>query len=291
LELQTKVLEQALATLRLEEATIQERLNAYKYPVLTLPNEIVAEIFLRFLPKYPICPPLAGPDSPVLLTHICRLWREIACSTPQLWRAISLSSVESRSFNPDCIWLSRAGVFPLSICANEMLKYSVTTPQLFATILPIRARCEYLQLRLDFSCSALPTIEGEFPLLRHLDIELDRHAPREIQFLDVPMLRSVVLDAWAVTYVARLPWTQLTTLSLYNIIFQNCVPILQTATNLLDCRLDITAANEDFLSLALPIALPCLKSLKAEVDGSHDGFLASFNLPALSNLTVSRKLL
>ncbi|KAJ7187330.1 hypothetical protein C8R46DRAFT_1059491 [Mycena filopes] len=59
------------------------------YPVLTLPNEIVSEIFIRVLPPYPECPPWKGSLSPSLLTQICRKWREIALSTPELWRAMA----------------------------------------------------------------------------------------------------------------------------------------------------------------------------------------------------------
>ncbi|KAJ6504124.1 hypothetical protein C8R47DRAFT_177927 [Mycena vitilis] len=54
----------------------------------TLPNEITSEIFLHFLPVYPRCPPLTGNLSPTCLTHICRRWREIALTTPALWRAM-----------------------------------------------------------------------------------------------------------------------------------------------------------------------------------------------------------
>ncbi|KAK7025189.1 F-box domain-containing protein [Favolaschia claudopus] len=293
LEPQIKALEQTLAALRLEELTIKERLNSYKYPVLTLPNEIVAEIFLHFLPKYPFCPPLSGPVSPVLLTHICRLWREIAFSTPQLWRAMSLSSLERTSFNPNYIWLSRAGCCPLSIHMNERDEYLVTAREFLAAILPIRAHCEYLQLRLEYHASALPTIEGKFPLLRHLDIELDREAPREIQFMDAPMLRSVVLDGLAAQEITGLPWTQLTSLSLHNITFQACVTILQTATNLLDCRLDISHSYTVFTPQDPHIVLLCLKSFEADVNTptGMDGFLHSFTLPALSSLTVCGRLL
>ncbi|KAJ6560151.1 hypothetical protein B0H19DRAFT_945240, partial [Mycena capillaripes] len=67
---------------------VQERLNSFKYPVLTLPAEIISEIFVHFLPIYPSCPPLTGFLSPTLLTQICRKWRHIALTTPALWRAI-----------------------------------------------------------------------------------------------------------------------------------------------------------------------------------------------------------
>ncbi|KAJ7130362.1 hypothetical protein C8R44DRAFT_872173 [Mycena epipterygia] len=60
------------------------------YPVLTLPNEIVSEIFLHLLPVYPERPPMTGRLSPTVLCLICRKWRDIAMSTPALWRAIAL---------------------------------------------------------------------------------------------------------------------------------------------------------------------------------------------------------
>ncbi|KAK6985206.1 hypothetical protein R3P38DRAFT_2574952, partial [Favolaschia claudopus] len=68
----------------------QKRLNAYIYPVLILPTEIVFEIFVHFLPPYPHPPPLAGFNSPTSLAQICRQWRDIAFATPGLWRAIDL---------------------------------------------------------------------------------------------------------------------------------------------------------------------------------------------------------
>ncbi|KAJ6459557.1 hypothetical protein C8R45DRAFT_1030413 [Mycena sanguinolenta] len=90
--------ERAISELRLQKAEVQDRLISYKYPVLTLPKEIVAEIFVRFLPDYPSRPPLVGLHSPFLLTQICRPWREIASTTPTLWRAIPLSDMSiSRS--------------------------------------------------------------------------------------------------------------------------------------------------------------------------------------------------
>jgi hypothetical protein len=57
--------------LQSEKQLAQERLDSYTYPVLTLPNEIVGEIFVHVLPAYPLCPPLTGPDSPNSLAQIC----------------------------------------------------------------------------------------------------------------------------------------------------------------------------------------------------------------------------
>ncbi|KAJ6474423.1 hypothetical protein C8R47DRAFT_708876 [Mycena vitilis] len=84
-------LQRSLAVLQSEKVSAQERLASYKYPVLTVPNELISEIFIHFLPAYPVCPPLTGPRSPAVLTQICHRWREVALSTPSLWRALSLS--------------------------------------------------------------------------------------------------------------------------------------------------------------------------------------------------------
>ncbi|KAJ6526023.1 hypothetical protein B0H19DRAFT_1197658, partial [Mycena capillaripes] len=67
----------------------QDQLEAC--PALSLPNELMSEIFVHFLPVYPKLPPSMGLLSPYLLCHICRRWRNIALTTPALWRGISLS--------------------------------------------------------------------------------------------------------------------------------------------------------------------------------------------------------
>jgi hypothetical protein len=108
--------ERALATLRAEKTQVQGRLDSYKYPVLTLPNEIVSEIFVHFLPPYPQCPPLSGILSPNTLTRICRQWREVALATPALWRAIGLSDHRisfEQQHHITINWLKRSRHCPL----------------------------------------------------------------------------------------------------------------------------------------------------------------------------------
>ncbi|KAJ7854619.1 hypothetical protein B0H13DRAFT_1480666, partial [Mycena leptocephala] len=92
-------------------------------PVLTLPNEIISEIFVHFLPIYPRFPPLHGSLSPTSLTHICRKWHEIALATPLLWRAFRLSSDDSIPFERQRdiseLWLKRSRSCPLSIMVHD----------------------------------------------------------------------------------------------------------------------------------------------------------------------------
>ncbi|KAK7036032.1 F-box domain-containing protein [Favolaschia claudopus] len=293
LEIQIRDLERVLTALRLEESAIKQRLDAYKYPVLTLPNEVVAEIFLHFLPRYPVCPPLTGPNSPILLTHICRLWREIALTTPQLWRAVSLSGRWS-PFEANKIWVSRAGCCPLAIRMNGRDAHALNGTELIAAVLPYRTRCQYLELRLCHNADTLLTMEGEFPLLSHFDLEIDSFPARNIRFrdLDVPMLRSVVLDGWAAHWII-LPWTQLTTLCLHGTTLEDYEPILRQASNLLECFLSIVDVDDDIEDsiIGLPITLAHLKSLKVDVESSVPKFLDSFILPALCSLEMDESLL
>ncbi|KAK7018478.1 F-box domain-containing protein [Favolaschia claudopus] len=290
LEHQIQELERTLAALRLEECAVKDRLNAYKYPVLSLPHEIVAEIFLRFIPAYPACPPLAGSESPVLLTHICRMWRETALATPRLWRAVCLSAMERASFNPNYIWLNRAGCCPLSIRLNERDSYALSGPALAAAIAPHRARCEYLKIRLAFQ-GAVPAIEGEFSILHHLDLELDVHLSKTVVFDTVPMLRSAVLDFIASRWIV-LPWTQLTTLWLHTLTLPECVPILPKAENLVECHLDLVARLRDKNFVVDPcITLTRLQSLTVHAENSMTRCLDSFSLPALFSLDICEVLL
>ncbi|KAJ7280806.1 hypothetical protein C8J57DRAFT_1124314, partial [Mycena rebaudengoi] len=111
-------LEEALGAAKLERQDLQTRLDAYKYPVLTLPTDITSEIFVHFLPPYPEHPPPTGPASPEFLAHICQAWREIALSTPRLWRAIELrlpTTSPTRALDLLRTWVSRSKYCPLSI--------------------------------------------------------------------------------------------------------------------------------------------------------------------------------
>ncbi|KAJ7320799.1 hypothetical protein DFH08DRAFT_387418 [Mycena albidolilacea] len=210
LDAQIRDLERSLSVLRSEKSAVQERLDSYKYPVLTLPNEIVCEIFVHFLPPYPICPPPTDPLSPILLTHICRGWREIALASPVLWRAIHISG------NDDLVstFLSRSVLRPLSIHLNEWRQpFDDLAQDFLAPLLPHCARLEYLTLRLS-ACFGSPRIDAAMPLLQRIDLALDNHSESPLVVLrQAPLLRAAVLNDYAAASTA-LPWAQLTSLTL-----------------------------------------------------------------------------
>ncbi|KAJ7166780.1 hypothetical protein C8R46DRAFT_841325, partial [Mycena filopes] len=66
-----------------EKIAIQKSLDSTVYPILTIPVELTADIFVHCLPD--TLAPASSTIAPMLLTRICRQWRNIACGTPKLW--------------------------------------------------------------------------------------------------------------------------------------------------------------------------------------------------------------
>ncbi|KAJ7215131.1 hypothetical protein B0H12DRAFT_1154905 [Mycena haematopus] len=291
--------ERSLSALRIQKAYIQQRLDSYTYPVLQLPNEIISEIFVHFLPIYPLCPPLIGPDSPILLTQICRVWRAIAMETPALWRAISLPDPDpdipfaDQAFLSGA-WLSRSRGCPISVSWFNPDDFTMSrVAEVLHAMVPYRARLEHLGYN-RVSHSQLRSIEGPMPLLRSLDLALhgqDGRPNTKISFLEAPLLRTVLLNAYAVEII-MLPWAQLTSLALHGIFPEECVPILQHTSNLVHCELALLEDSDD--ENVPDVTLPFLESLTLThilEDNSVTGYLQTLTVPALRRLRVPESFL
>ncbi|KAJ7020257.1 hypothetical protein C8F04DRAFT_304309 [Mycena alexandri] len=283
----------SLSTLQVQRALVQEQLNAYKYPVLTLPTEIICEIFIHFLPVYPECPPPAGILSPTNLTQICRQWRDIALATPMLWRAVYMCPedagvVQQMHELNISIWLGRSLGCPFSI--EILTPYGSRRGFMFSSAQS--TRLEYLKVLLRAS-SSLVIEEGPMPLLRHLDLAFQYPEMSEpVVFPDAPLLRSAVLNDNAIQAVV-LPWAQLTELTLHRVFPEECTPVLQLTSNLVYCKL--TIAESSGVHRARPdVTLLCLESLTLEphrLNTKTSGYLETFIVPTLCHLQVKEQLL
>ncbi|KAJ7149284.1 hypothetical protein C8R43DRAFT_1068483 [Mycena crocata] len=277
----------------MDQALAVEPLACGAYPILTLPNEITSEIFVHFLPVYPICPPLRGFFSPIILTHVCHQWREVALSTPALWRGIKLDSKqESAAERKELLqaWITRSRALPLSI---EVFINGELPLETEAVLVSHRPRWEFVKLRW-LKADALPTIfSGSMPVLRHLDLAFQT-IPTTLMdpfnFGDLPLLCSVTLDS--LFEGVGLPWAQLTTLKLLEVYTFECTPILQQSVSLIHCELALYSTNHDD-SRQHDITFPHLQTLICSVqDGiPMSGYIESFIVPALQSLRVTEAML
>ncbi|KAJ7201147.1 hypothetical protein GGX14DRAFT_659311 [Mycena pura] len=282
----------SVQALRSEEANIREGLRSYD-PASVLPTEIVSEIFVHVLPPYPICPPLAGKSSPTQLTHVCRHWREIALSTPSLWRAITIPP-ESSDQDVVQTWLRRSGSCPLSLHMDKPLKLTfwsaIRVPEVIVTH---RARWEYLSLYLWNQCSDLLEIIGPMPLLREMKLDVGRdwdrwhctHSTTVTVFCEAPHLRSMTFVEHTFPSIG-FPWSQLTSLSLLWIDVNDCSELLQQTVNLVHCKVCPFDTVDD--AIERDLRLPRLESLElVQYDGPDVmEFLGTFIVPALLCLQV-----
>ncbi|KAJ7650900.1 hypothetical protein FB45DRAFT_27437 [Roridomyces roridus] len=260
IDAEIQALEEKIRLLSMERLPHQQRLDALRYPVLTLPNEIVSEIFVQFLPPYPLCPPHAGLFSPTTLTQICRKWRWIAETTPRLWRAISLprpsmrGHADGEQVHALESWVRRSARCPLSIQMSSGPLLAWQWSRNIGGLLLHRDRWEHLEL--DFlghsyrSLDLAKLIGAPMPLLRTLSLK----APQDITadpvvFRDVPLLRSVTANN--LTCPADfLPWAQLTSLTLCRA--TTFLRILSETVNLRELELIVPCAGVRLDDIKLP---------------------------------------
>ncbi|KAJ7161214.1 hypothetical protein C8R46DRAFT_1353820 [Mycena filopes] len=283
-------LERTLSLLRADQLRTQQRLDSYKYPVLTLPNEITSEIFLHFIPPLPAFPPLTGTSSPTILTQICRQWREIAISIPTLWTAISVgrtsrSALERRIAQ---LWLDRSSCCPLHIRITD--KGCIELMPQCVAVIEQRARWEYLKVKLFDGILADLGPGGPMPLLRHLHMELgDDHPVLDVPpFAEVPRLRTAILDEFAALTIS-LPWARLTSLTLRECFLSTIASILQQTPSLIHCDLDLI--YDPHIHVEPNKTLPHLRSLVISGNKPGIAYLETFTVPALSTLRIPESLL
>ncbi|KAJ7641205.1 hypothetical protein FB45DRAFT_899646, partial [Roridomyces roridus] len=164
-----------------------------KHPLLAVPNEILAEIFVQSLPSYPSCPPLRGLASPTNLTRICQKWRALALATPRLWRAFSLESLfleEDAQIAALETWLDRSGTCPLSI----QIRIDPGDADLLDGCLEVIVLHQERWEHVDFVLTDKQTdfIKGPMPLLQSFTLRIDdtliHYPPAECS--DFPHLRT-----------------------------------------------------------------------------------------------------
>ncbi|KAJ7128536.1 hypothetical protein C8R44DRAFT_778146 [Mycena epipterygia] len=288
--------------LKVERPTSKPYLTPYIYPILTLPNEIVSEIFFQSLD--PSDRLSSGPASPLFLGHICRDWRDIALSTPALWTAIELhlDSPRPREHQLELlkIWLNRSRDCPLSVAIYQGLAAGTraSARPFIEAISPHCRRCHTLNLVIPFCDAAL--IKGELPLLRTLAIGFT-DIPRNTQpsptwpaeAFHAPKLAVVLIPIGFSPTIPVLPWAQIGFLSIREVrVLSDLTDVLRSAPNLRYLSVEtIYASDEDAAADILPVP-PLIHLRTLNLTGDSDDpactqILGKLTLPALSELRVS----
>ncbi|KAJ7151187.1 hypothetical protein C8R46DRAFT_1123502 [Mycena filopes] len=255
-------------SLTAERENVMATLDAVSYPILTLPTEITTEIFLHCVSAEQ---PIHLTDcAPLVLTKVCRSWRDICLSTSALWAGVRIDESSHASqniqFRDEFLerWFSRAG--------RQLLDLNVYTPPSHATartwsfLAGYSSQWRTLQLGFNQGSSsddlspAIDCIRGCVPALTKITMSVWCTSPLwATAFQDAPSLRHVRLSNCARLWIA-LPWDQLTHLEFVDGALPAFAQLLQLTPNLevleVSCRKD----PEPHLAMGLPVsAIPHLQ--------------------------------
>ncbi|KAJ6562539.1 hypothetical protein B0H19DRAFT_1144905 [Mycena capillaripes] len=226
--------------------------------------------------------------------RICRQWRQIALSTPTLWRAISViitkrddSETLSRKLELLETWLKRSRNCRLSLvlkCLGYETPLPIMTQFLQVAVVHCQ-RWEHVNALVAFE--HLHVIQGRMPLLRELII-----GPSMFPHGQPDPLESIVLTRFFLKSVMTLPWSQLTHLTAHCVYEHECTAILRDATRLVVCTFDV-CGSDDGIDVGPPVPVHAnLRVLHLVVDSDDIDVqlwmvLGYLTLPALRTLQVS----
>ncbi|KAG1813986.1 uncharacterized protein BJ212DRAFT_1482334 [Suillus subaureus] len=198
----------------------------FSSPIWRLPTEILSEIFLYCLPEdeYLV---YAATQAPMLLTRICRRWREIAVDLPVLWcrlqlefwyedwqeRAFRHDDWQTRAFGYDS-WLKRSRGYPLSL----RLECGTDWSELQSLLQPYVQQISSLSLGF-LSCDG-PFMMEDFHALKELTIckyifdDPARAINRSLSKLPVNLRRINMENVWfnrkRLNFFTHSAWARLT---------------------------------------------------------------------------------
>ncbi|KAK7062103.1 hypothetical protein R3P38DRAFT_2833437 [Favolaschia claudopus] len=302
-DLDARIVQQRRILLELEQNRsnlLLELHNIATFDVLTLPVEITTEIFLwcHQISDPSVIPSDSNRSAPLVLAAVCRAWRAIALTTPELWASLKvtfdkLRIVESGSgfgpvYNFVELWLSRAKDWPLSLSLSALIRFTSSnlaaarhlrcildrwSPQIASLELFIN-NCDIRSLGLD---------EATLPVLERA-VLIDEGGPTDYLdggpigfFHNAPLLHNVRLQLGSQTSY-ELPWTQLTS-------FEGemaDLEILILLPNLIELKCRFLPDEEDFDIQEHA----CLRSLTLD-DHCPVDILQYLTLPALEFLDLS----
>ncbi|KAJ7119868.1 hypothetical protein C8R44DRAFT_789015 [Mycena epipterygia] len=287
-----------LLRLREQERGLITALKLVIAPIRKLPAELLVEIFLEYA-----CWIGSSIKAALVICGVCAHWRQLACTTPQLWtgilprKIVTSSSAESPPVAKT--FLERSAPLPIPI----FLRNGIVTKVAERVALPIvdllfslAPRWQSLTLHdIDFPLSQLRRLPlNTFQNLESVDLKIHAAIPayetKVKVFLGAPRLRDVTLFVRDTNHFP-MPWSQLTRLTVEEHSSQICLDILLQCTNIVFAKFtDMHSWHDPPISGPI-ITLPRLEELEVRFEMSHLGghimpLFMRLDLPALKDLTI-----
>ncbi|KAL0579298.1 hypothetical protein V5O48_002696 [Marasmius crinis-equi] len=286
------------------------RYNALLSPIRLLPLEVVAEIFHHCLPNQPFIRPSPF-DAPILLTQVCRHWRDIALSTPSLWSSIAVTVHKDQCTPPLSLietWVSRSKMQPLSFSIDERLHLEdvvehedlITGATVMEKFLPAynrwkRASLTHADWRIEeLGISDIRVDSGPPPLLEALYMSREYwlgnvHDPLRT-LLAAPKLSTVHwrgVIAGHLNPAEIMPTESLAELKMDNLLTrEHFHSILASGSNLVKCSFTVFFAGSE--EATTPFTLPVLRELTIVADRADNRLFGILTTPALRELAIRR---
>ncbi|KAF8876215.1 hypothetical protein CPB84DRAFT_417724 [Gymnopilus junonius] len=271
--------------------------SAHDFTIHRAPIEIVSMIFQLSLPIIPPGGILSVKEyeraSPLVLGAVCRYWRKVAWSTPQLWSLIAIRTGHGSNMGVLVKvareWLDRSGTLPVSIGLHisrrpeEYPEWSDSYYALCELVNEHSNRWQMLDIRVPGSL--FPRFHGhwENPPLQSLRLyDLYRGAKLKFDVNNLkPSPKELVLDH-VLPKSVEIEWNRLTRVTVVAVDLADCIWILRHTPHLRYYEI------KDILQRSAPngdsIVHDRLQQLVLECEHSISGiFLRSVAFPALES--------
>ncbi|KAJ7601142.1 hypothetical protein C8J56DRAFT_880671 [Mycena floridula] len=318
----------AIDKLITEREMLQQNVASYKAflaPIRRLPGDMLRDIFVSCLPMNKAAD-IAITDAPLLLGRVCRSWRELAMSTPQLWASIHVrfaENLDSTTVQRLCdeaqTWIARSGICPLTVkvgnsgCTSPILVKFIQSLTRFSTrwrSIELEAAAVWLTPLMSLSKNGVPRLEKfSHSELRHRDTMKEFTDCERLwlssailggeQLRDLTLQNPMVANP-DVLAMSKIRFGQLTRLTLEvgrRTTLEFVADIFNRCPNLIACCVTITdrmpqghpATNEGHFT---PMNLPCLSTFDLTVRGgpsndSIEDFFSNLHLPQLSSFKLN----
>ncbi|CAA7260342.1 unnamed protein product [Cyclocybe aegerita] len=263
-----------------------------------LPHDIISYIF-------GICV-LELDMHPTLLCLVCKMWHQVATTTPHLWTTVRINltlaeeypgryngyisrSLKRSQYLPLFVYIFDDGI-PLPAEAAELQLHGPRTPVPLAhTIKQHISRFQYLKI--TTSRLSLPQLStGEFHSALHT-LHMEGNPGRvpqiKIDAYFASFLQDVHISRTSLYYL-KINWRRVTTLVVEHVAEEEVVKILKSAPQLVSCTLrDLVPSRHSMAGfLNLRLTVPKLKHVHLQISSEFMEILAwKFTFPALTEMT------